>query len=66
MCKHILHIRKVEEVPIIGGVPVQVMANNQRARYLDKKTVLPVAKVVAQTGQMLVIQTRREICLEED
>ena len=65
-CFHICKIKKEEVVPVIAGVPTQVMVNNQVARNLDRMTTAVQPKVVLQTPTVLVIQTRREVCLEED
>lgn len=65
-CFHIGKIKKEEVVPVIAGVPAQVQFSNQVARNLDRVTTAVQPKVVLQTPTILVIQTRREVCLEED
>jgi hypothetical protein len=65
-CKHILKCMSEQEVPVITGVSTQALFESKVARDLNRMTTAVQPIVVVETPTMLVIQTRREICLEED
>lgn len=59
-CKHIRETRLSQEIAVATGVQTVGQVKGQTA--MPKQTGV----VVVQTPSVLVIQTRREICLEED